>query len=77
MEFAVLLLLFVMNAFNMTTENPVSTMIENLFIILVSLYVISKFVITGKSSIQNPFILDWCTNLMQLLDNYVCILISK
>lgn len=47
MEFAVLLLLFVMNAFNMTTENPVSTVIENLFIILVSLYVISKFVITG------------------------------
>lgn len=75
MEFALLLLLFVMHAFNMTTENPVSTMLENLFIILVLF--ISKFVITSKSSIQNPFILDWCTNLMQWLDNYVCILISR
>lgn len=56
MEFALLLLLFVMHAFNMTTENPVSTMLENLFIILVLF--ISKFVITSKSSIQNPFILD-------------------
>lgn len=73
MEFALLLLLFVMHAFNMTTENPVSTMLENLFIILF----ISKFVITSKSSIQNPFILDWCTNLMQWLDNDVCILISR
>lgn len=59
MEFALLLLLFVMNAFNMTTENPVSTMIENLFIILVLF--LSKFVITSKSSIKNPFILDLCT----------------
>lgn len=75
MEFALLLLLFVMHAFNMTTENPVSTMLENLFIILVLF--ISKFVITSKSSIQNPFILDWCTNLMQWLDNNVCILISR
>lgn len=75
MEFALLLLLFVMHAFNMTTENPVSTMLENLFIILVLF--ISKFVITSKSSIQNPFILDWCTNLMQWLDNDVCILISR
>lgn len=75
MEFALLLLLFVMHAFNVTTENPVSTMLENLFIILVLF--ISKFVITSKSSIQNPFILDWCTNLMQWLDNDVCILISR
>lgn len=75
MEFALLLLLFVMHAFNMTTENPVSTMLENLFIILVLF--ISKFVITSKSSIQNQFILDWCTNLMQWLDNDVCILISR
>lgn len=59
MEFALLLVLLVMNAFNMTTENPVSTMIENLFIILVLF--ISKFVITSKYSIKNPFILDWCT----------------
>lgn len=75
MEFALLLLLFVMHAFNVTTENPVSTMLENLFIILVLF--ISKFVITSKSSIQNPFILDWCTNLMQWLNNDVCILISR
>lgn len=51
MEFVVLFLFFVMNVFNMIIENFVSMVIENLFIILVSLYVISKFVIIGKFSI--------------------------
>lgn len=74
MEFALLHVLFVMNAFNMTTENPVSTMIENLFIILVLF--ISKFVITSKSSIKIHSS-QIGVHLMQLSDNYVCILISK